>query len=61
MPPESGMVGGYFHTGTIKGEPEILPSAVMNIIRDACDGWDYDGETTVKFTLKPNKEISDNG
>lgn len=54
MPPESGMVGGHFVTGELKAIPEDLPDAVAKIVRGACQGWDFEGETTVKFTLKPN-------
>lgn len=54
MPRESGMVGGHFVTGELKAIPEDLPDAVAKIVRGACQGWDFEGETTVKFTLKPN-------
>lgn len=51
------MIGGHFVSGELRAIPEDLPEAVLKIIRDACHQWDFDGETTVKFTLKPNAEL----
>lgn len=52
-PPESNRRGGTFLEGDLECDQPDIPEAAVAVLKDAFREWDTEGQTHIKFTIKP--------